>query len=137
VAGLPRGEATTDSLQSCLQDYNQVLYEWNDRLNANLALLGGHFGSAARQYLFDLYEDFRRVGRSLEAAVISVRADEDVSSSLASLDPEFEGWSPGSLNDRVYTLGLAMTTQLRDGLVGRSAPESPSSPALNSSATDP
>jgi hypothetical protein len=130
VAAVQRGDPATERLDSSLQEYDEVLYEWNDRLNANLALLGTHFGTAARQYLFDLYEDFRRVGRELEAAVTSVRAGQDVSAALARLDTEFEGWSPGSLNNLVYTLSVAMTTQLRDGSVSRSAPEGASSPAL-------
>jgi hypothetical protein len=130
VAELRSGVEVSDRLDSSLHDYNEVLYEWNDRLNANLALIGSHFGSAPREYLFDLYEDFRRLGRSLESLVTSARGGEDVSEVLEELDAEFEGWSPGSLNGRVYTLGLAMTTQLRDGLVGREAPDGPTSPVL-------
>lgn len=105
-----------------LSDYNEILYEWNDRLNGNLALVGSHFGPAAKRYLYSLYEDFRRLGSHLEAAANDVRKGMEVSSLLDDMDPEFEGWHAKSLNSRVYLLCLAMMTQLRDGLVGRSAP---------------
>ena len=47
----------------------------------------------------------------------------DTTSLLESLDGEFEGWQEGSLNNEVYLLGLTMLTQMREGLVGRSAPD--------------
>jgi hypothetical protein len=122
-----RGE---DLLGARLKDYDEVLYEWNDRLNVNLAILGSYFGPAARQYLYALYEQFRNVGARLEAMIRGVRKGEDVSTGLQGLDSEFEGWQRDGLDNRVYLLGLAMMTQLREGLIGRCAPDKLAVPSL-------
>jgi len=104
-------------LDARLSDYNEVLYEWNDSLNVNLALLGSHFGASAREYLYYLQGYFQRVGKDLQEAIRGARRGKDVSVELNALRPEFQGHA-GSLNDRVYQLGLAMMTQLRDDTVG-------------------
>jgi hypothetical protein len=40
-----------------------VLYEWNDQLNLNLALLDTYVGESARDWLdLVIYENFRSVG---------------------------------------------------------------------------
>ncbi len=130
IAGLQSGGVSSEALDVHLGEYNNVLYEWNDRLNVNLALVGSYFGPAAREYLYFLYERFRAVGQQLENAVRTVRSGNDVSAALEKLDPEFEGWKAGSLNQRVYLLGLAMMSQLREGQVGRSAPDKLTVPEL-------
>lgn len=49
-----------------LGEYDQVLYEWNDQLNLNLAMMGTYFGESARDWLdLVLYENFRSVGSDL------------------------------------------------------------------------
>ena len=130
IANFEQSPAAINQLDTRLDDYNEVLYEWNDRLNMNLALVGSHFGLAARQHLYSLYEDFRRVGSQLEMALRRARQGSDVSPELDAIDPEFEGWLPGSLNSRVYLLGLAMMSQLREGLVGRRSPDKLAVPSL-------
>lgn len=56
-----------ERIQGCLKEYDAVLYEWNDGLNLNLALMGTYFGEGARNWLdFRLYEQFKRVGGELE-----------------------------------------------------------------------
>lgn len=130
VASVRDGRGDMDALDSRLEEYNGVLYEWNDRLNANLALVATHFGGSASEYLFALYEDFRRVGRSLEAAVVAERAGEPLPVDLDVLDGEFEGWVDGSLNQRVYLLGSTLTAQLRDGRIGHAAPDPAPAPTL-------
>ena len=130
IEGLEDDPAEMQRLDARLSDYNDVLYEWNDRLNVNLALLGSHFGLSAREYLYLLYQDFRRVGTELETAASHARAGIDVMPELRAIDPEFEGWHPTGLNQRVNLLGLAMMTQLREGLVGASAPDKLSIPSL-------
>ena len=42
------------------EEYADVLFAWNDRLNTNLSLTGSFFGDEARAYLDQLYEDFKR-----------------------------------------------------------------------------
>jgi hypothetical protein len=130
IAAFRRDPATEQSLNEKLSDYNAALYEWNDRLNLNLALVGSNFGLSARQFLYLLYEHFRRVGSKLELVISKARHREDISQVLHDLDAEFEGWDEGSLNNEVYLLGLAMMTQLREGLVGRSAPDKLPMPTL-------
>ena len=55
---------------------------------------------AAREDLYQLYEEFRRVGAHLESAARQVREGAEPSPPLATINPEFEGWQQGSLNDR-------------------------------------
>jgi hypothetical protein len=121
IEAFQRDRTMQGSLDEKLADYNGLLYEWNDRLNGNLALLGSYFGEAAREYLYGLYEHFRRAGAELEEALAVVRRDDDARALLEGLDSEFEGWQAGSLNSRVYLLSLTLMTQLREGAVGRSA----------------
>ena len=112
-----------DELERRGDDYVAVLFEWNDRLNTNLSLVGTYFGASARVALDQLYEDFSRVGAELEALVRAARSGEDTTERGAALASEFQGWSPGSLNDRVYQFGVRLMSQLREGLVGRAAPD--------------
>lgn len=98
-----------------LADYDEVLYEWNDNLNVNSALVGTYFGSEARDWLEGrLYRDFQEVGRLLEAQYrLSVGQGGDT---IGTADIE-DGFV--QLNDAVYRLGVFMMTHLREGLVGR------------------
>jgi hypothetical protein len=131
IEAFQRDQATEQNLTDKLDDYNAVLYEWNDRLNLNLAMIGSSFGRSAREFLYLLYEHFQRVGSSLEEALESARRGEDAVPMLQRLNAEYEGWDEGSLNNRVYLLGLALMTQLREGLVGRSAPDKLPTPTLS------
>jgi hypothetical protein len=99
-----------------------VLFAWNDRLDTNLSLVGSYFGDHARTYLDGLYEDFTRVGQEVEAVVRAARSGQDTSHSASQVVAEFEAREPGSLNDRVYQFGLMLMGQLREGRVGRYAP---------------
>lgn len=105
------------------EEYLEVLFAWNDRLNANLSLVGSFFGDAARTQLDGLYEEFKRVGREVEAVVRAARAGEPTRELAQKVAREFEGREEGSLNDRVYQFGLMLMGQLREGLVGRYAPD--------------
>ena len=105
-------------LEQRLQDYDGVLYEWNDRLNLNLALIGAYFGKSARDYLdFNIYEHFKSTGSELEQAYRTVSQDSHVDSSFDELASQLD-----RLNDKVYRLGVFMMTQLREGQVGGKAP---------------
>lgn len=130
IEALRRGDGTREYFDARLADYNDVLYEWNDRFNANLALIGTHFGEDARGYLFDLYGAFTQAGLEFNLCTRAVREGADPSDALAVIGPKVVGWSADSLNTRVYTLGLAMTTQLRDGDVGRRVHDHLSRPTL-------
>jgi hypothetical protein len=115
---LAEGHGSRETAAKRLHDYDAVLYEWNDQLNLNLALVGTYFGETGRDWLdHRIYESFKRLGDVLErryrAAVAGTAPplhDEDVEAAFA------------SLNDEVYRLGVFMMTQLRGGSVGRTAP---------------
>lgn len=129
IEGLAAGTVEESVLQGRRKDYDDVLYEWNDTLNTNLAVIGSHFGEAARAYLDLLYDDFRRVGRELERGLqAALRGDQ--LHGFQDLDSEFEGSDQRTLNNSVYLLVLAMTSQLREGVVGRAAPDKTAVPVL-------
>lgn len=125
------GHVEDSVLEARRKDYDEVVYQWNDALNTNLALVGSHFGEAARRRLDRLYEDFRRVGGGLERGLRTVRSGADLSQ-FPLLDSEFEGWTEGGLNSAVYLFVLTMMSQLREGLVGRGAPNTTPVPGLES-----
>jgi hypothetical protein len=116
----PRFQARVETR---LEEYVEVLREWNDALNTNLALVGTYFGVTARERLDGLYEQFAGVGREIEDAVRVARAGGEVSDLADSIGSAFDGGTRGSLNDNVYTFGSLLMSQLRDGLVGRRAPD--------------
>ena len=108
-----------DRVQTSLKEYNTVLYEWNDGLNSNLALMGAYFGAGARDWLdTQLYEHFKRAGAGLEDYYLrntrGIPADRNLMDIKADLD---------ALSTQVYRLGIFMMTQLREGHVGRTAPD--------------
>ncbi len=107
-------------------EYVKVLFDWNDRLNTNLSLVGSHFGDDARAELELIYEAFKRVGLDVEGVVQAAQAGDDTAGRAATIAEQFEGREPGSLNDGVYRFGLMLMGQLRDGDVGRHAPNLPS-----------
>ncbi len=101
-----------------LGEYDQVLYEWNDQLNLNLAMMGTYFGESARDWLdLVLYENFRSVGSDLQGAYRQAIREP----SAVLLDGLRERL--GELNGQVYELGVFMMTRLREGQVGRRAPQ--------------
>jgi hypothetical protein len=110
-------------LESARRDYVKILFAWNDQLNTNLSLVGTYFGDDARAVLEGLYEDFARIGRQVEAVVRAAESDTDDVHLHSQLGDQFEGRQAGSLNDRVYQFGLRLMTQLREGKVGRYAPD--------------
>ena len=111
-----------DEIERRRQEYVEVLFAWNDRLNTNLSVIGSYFGDDARISLDGLYEDFARVGKEVEAVVRAARSGENASDIVNRVAPQFEGRAAGSLNDRVYQFGLLLMSQLREGRVGRYAP---------------
>jgi hypothetical protein len=107
------------AVEERLKDYTAVLFEWNDGLNLNLALVGTYFGDSARSWLDKgIYEDFRDLGLRLETTYREL----DVGTRTSTDDAEIER-SFAALNHEVYRFGLLMMTRLRDGNVGRNAPD--------------
>ncbi len=116
------GSAGEAEIERRRLEYLEVLFAWNDRLNTNLSLTGSYFGDEARASLAGLFEDFKRVGAGVEAVVRAARAGEATNELADGVGTEFGGRNAGSLNDRVYEFGLLLMSQLREGQVGRYAP---------------
>ena len=109
--------ATTATLNERLQDYNAVLYEWNDHLNSGLALVSTYFGQRARDWLeVEIYLGFQQVGTDLERLYALSRTDSERTDLLTQVRLGLE-----EMNDRVYRLGAFMTSQLLRQNVGRNA----------------
>jgi hypothetical protein len=108
-----------DTAQARLRDYDSLLYEWNDQLNLNLALIGAYFGQAARDWLhFEVYELCQTIGSELEALYRHVIHQVPLTVNADDIEVHLS-----ALNEQVYRLGVFMMTQLRGGYVGRSAPQ--------------
>lgn len=122
VVGHAAGHVTRDELATRLQNYQQILFEWNDQLNARLAIIGAFFGRDVRDFLDAVvYEAFKDAGRRIEALyrqaseADQTELDEDeVADVVARLD---------QLSHYAYQLSLAMMVRIREGKVGRLAPD--------------
>jgi hypothetical protein len=115
LRGHVQGTVSTDVMEDKFRDYDQVLYEWNDSLNGNLAMVGTYFGEHARTWLEQAYEVYREVGGELEAAYREVAQG----AKPAALDTLRRRFS--ELGNTAYRLSLFMMIQLREGMVGRRA----------------
>lgn len=65
---LAEGDGRSEQAESSMENYRQVLFEWNDSLNRNLALIQQYFGAVARDR-FDrtIGAAFIELGRTVEA----------------------------------------------------------------------
>jgi hypothetical protein len=116
VRGHAAETVSAEALTERFGDYDQVLYEWNDSLNVNLAMVGTYFGQHARDLLERAYEIYQQVGSQLEDAYRKV-AHGGQRAALDGLDGLL-----GELDDTAYQLNVFMMTRLREGAVGRRAP---------------
>jgi len=124
--GYAQGILAKEVLERRLQDYDEVLYEWNDKLKLNLALIGTYFGKLAHAYLNLVYQSFKDTGSQLEEAYRTANQQPNTPFGFSDLLHPLD-----QLNQQVYGLGAFMMTQLRGGQVGRRAPEPlPASPSL-------
>lgn len=113
-----QGSISKERLEQRFRDYNNVLYEWNDGLNLNLALLGTYFGKSARDYLdYNIYERFKAAGSGLEQTYRAISQGSHADLPFKELQDQLD-----QLNDKAYRIGVFMMTQLREGQVGGNAP---------------
>lgn len=122
VTGRAAGHVTADTVSDRLRAYDEVLLEWNDQLNARLAVVGAYFGKDVRDFLDRVvYEAFKEAGQRIEdlhrqvaAAGGEVRLDDDaVERARAAL---------ARLNHLAYRLGVTMMVRVREERVGSAAP---------------
>jgi hypothetical protein len=104
---------TDEILEEQMKSYREVLFEWNDNLNRNLALTQAYFGKGARKKLEGtIYEEFRRIGSQLEN-LYKERKTGGKANKPASLGKEF-----GALNIQTYKLNLEMISLIQNQTVG-------------------
>ncbi len=112
IAGCHHGRFTRDDVDARMRTYDEVLFEWNDALNGNLAVIGTYFGEPARRFLDEeIYESFATSGACLESAYRALSNEDS--------RPDRRDCELDRLNDLVYRLVAYMTSHLRDGIVGR------------------
>ena len=99
-----------------LARYRDVLDEWNDNLNRNLALAIRYFGAQTHAVLEGLYRKFSTAGSQIEARVREYGAEGKTSS------PPVAG-ELRQLDLVIYDLNLAMIEALQHGLVGVGEPD--------------
>jgi hypothetical protein len=100
-----------DEVDRLLTRYHEVLDEWNDNLNRNLALSISYFGQRIHAALEALYEDFSLAGSQIETRVREYR--EKGRASSPAVTRRLRG-----LDLVIYDLNLAMIEALQRESVG-------------------
>jgi hypothetical protein len=114
LANCAEGAFTRDDVETRMRAYDEVLMQWNDAMNGNLAVVGTYFGEQARRFLdHQIYPSFAASGVSLEQAYREL-LNGGASASFGDCGLE-------RLNNLVYRMVSYMTEHLRDGSVGRQA----------------
>jgi len=118
----PAERVSDEELTTRLHDYQQVLFEWNDQLNARLAIVGAYFGRDVRDFLdATVYEAFKDTGQRLESLYHQVAGPNPAG--LDQADAADVADRLDRLNNYAYQLSLAMMLRIREGKVGRLAPD--------------
>ena len=109
-----RNDATdNDILAKQMENYREVVYEWNDNLNRNLALTQSYFGTKVRKYLEGtIYEKFAAIGANLEKGYAerkkTGRADEFKKTTLGLTN----------LRNNIYNVNVQMISLIQKSEVG-------------------
>lgn len=99
-----------EKLEVALENYRQVLFEWNDTINRNRALTDAYFGPSIKEMLEDtIYELFSEAGRNLESIYLS----DDGSSKHINMNQKFS-----ILSGKIYLLNEEMITAIQEGRIG-------------------
>ncbi len=121
VLDVRSGRASRAVLAARLRDYDRVLLEWNDELNARLAVVGAYFGADLRDLLDGVvYEKFADTGRQLEALYRSAVDERQVTDPAPAADAVRA--SIDALGHLAYDASFTMMVRIREGRVGRRAP---------------
>ena len=96
-----------------MDDYRHVLYEWNDSINRNLALVQQYFGDAMRKRLDHVIGSaFVGLGRSVER-LWAAKGDLSATAEPKGLDRQLD-----ELNSLVYGFNLQMIRAIQAGAIG-------------------
>ncbi|ONI92401.1 hypothetical protein ALI22I_03830 [Saccharothrix sp. ALI-22-I] len=106
-------DARSEQSEKRMEDYREVLREWNDSINRNLALIQQYFGIAARQR-FDngIGAIFVVLGRDVEA--MWRRFD----GGTGSPGPRINDQKLEALGSQIYAYNLEMIRAIQGGTVG-------------------
>jgi len=99
--------------QKTLSDYDAVLFDWNDTINRNLALLERYFGNERRD---DLDNEIGALMGSVGAALESgVRLENSVEVDLAGVQFDLD-----RLADLIYAYNVELIRSIQEGRLGPS-----------------
>jgi hypothetical protein len=104
---LQRAGDSDGSVNAAMDAYRQIVFDWNDRLNRNLAMTEIYFGTDIREQVHALYGGFAEIGSRLETA--SRTDGTEARHAEATLN---------SLSDAIYELNVQMIRRVREGAVG-------------------
>ncbi|GAQ59682.1 hypothetical protein [Streptomyces scabiei] len=112
-------DARSEQSETRMGDYRQVLFEWNDSINRNLALIQQYFGIAARERLdYRIGAAFVELGQAVE--VMWRRAD---SATGTTSRERINDALLTALGAQIYAYNLDMIRAIQSGAVGWSAEE--------------
>jgi hypothetical protein len=124
--------ASDDILKEHMRAYREVLYEWNDALNRNLALAEICFGSNIKGALENsIYEEFSRIGGVLESGYKKFQEAkeryhwEQIANDLT------------RLGYRIYGLNIRMICSIQQRQQGLISPTTPANVSERSDGTIP
>ena len=96
--------------------YREVLFNWNENLNRNLALVQRYFGTAIRTKIEkEISNGFRELNNELEGLSRKREYDKERFQSLRAL--------ADSINNEIYSLDVQMIERIQRGSVGFFSPE--------------
>lgn len=96
-----------------MENYRQLLFEWNDGLNRNLAMVERYFGTGVRKRLdYHFYEEFARIGVMVERCHRAWQQGEQHRDLRHALD------SLNALSSYIYNLNVLMINRVQIGRIG-------------------
>jgi len=105
-------------LEKYMNDYRDILYEWNDRLNRNLALTQAYFGDEIRTVLeHTIFEEFKRIGVLLEQSYLQKKKNSNI------VNSEQISKDLAKLSNTIYLINLRMIELIQNGKVGVFKPD--------------
>ncbi len=111
-------QSQSDRVQTRLDEYVEVLFDWNDNINRNLALIHTYFGQRMRErFDNEVGKDMADAGASLDRLLHKTpehRRDDPALESLFRV-----------LAAQIYEFDLAMIEAIQAGMVGEKAPKPP------------
>ena len=105
-------------LEKYMNDYRDILYEWNDRMNRNLALTQAYFGDEIRTVLeHTIFEEFKRIGVLLEQSYLQKQKNSNI------VNSEQISKDLAKLSNTIYLINLRMIELIQNGKVGVFKPD--------------